>query len=441
MMIAVDDLRPTIGAYGDQLVKTPNIDKLASEGMVFLNSFCNIPVCGSSRASILTSTRPTRYRFLTYYAQSDVEVPNAIAINEHFKENGYKTISNGKIFHMLKDRAGGWDDNWRIKNEKSAHDYQLSENIALDQNGSRGLPYENADVHDTIYKDGKLMLKTVNDLKKLKASGEPFFLAAGFVKPHLPFNAPSKYWEMYDRSDFEPSIRKFWPENAPKEAFHTSGELRNYSGVPKEGFVSDSLSVTLQHGYHAATSYADAQIGLILEELDRLGLRDNTIVVLWGDHGWQLGEHGMWNKHCNFNTSLSAPLIISAPGMEKGLKTSAMVEFIDIYPTISELAGLSIPETVEGKSLVPLLEDPEKPWSEFIISKYQDGLTIRTAQYAYTEFRDNEDNLLSKMLYDHNRDPFESNNLASQAEFDGIMEDLQTKMIENRGPNYFKPLP
>ena len=192
LMIAVDDLRPTLGAYGDQLVKSPNIDKLASEGITFLNSFCNIPVCGSSRASILTGTRPTRYRFLGYKVQSDVQVPGAIAINQHFKNNGYQTISNGKIFHILEDQAKGWDENWRAQNEGSWRDYQLQENIDLEKIVERGHPFEKASVHDTVYNDGKLMLKTIQDLEKLSASGQPFFLASGFVKPHLPFNAPQK---------------------------------------------------------------------------------------------------------------------------------------------------------------------------------------------------------------------------------------------------------
>ncbi|WP_235298249.1 sulfatase [Portibacter marinus] len=437
LMIAVDDLRPTIGAYGDPLVKTPNIDHLASESVLFAKAFCSVPTCGASRASLLTSTRPTRYRFLTHKAISQEQVPDAIAINEYLKANGYHTISNGKIFHNLNDRAAGWDDNWRLQSDGNWRDYQIPENDSLDSGDQRGPAYERAEVHDTVYRDGKLMLKTIKDLEQLKDSGQPFFLATGFVKPHLPFNAPAKYWDLYDRSDFEPSRQEFWPANAPRKAFHNSGELRNYHGIPQEGFVSDSLSVTLQHGYHAAISYTDALIGHILEKLDELDLRKTTIIVLWGDHGWQLGEHGLWNKHCNFNTSLHAPLLISVPGGLQGVKTQSIAEFIDIYPTIVDLVGLKIPRTAEGKSLAPILENPDQGAENFAISKWQDGLTIRTQQYAYTEFRTDEDSLISRMLYDHNTDPEESDNIVDEPQYQSVIDSLSSIMMANRGKDYF----
>lgn len=439
LMIAVDDLRPELGCYGNQLIKSLNIDQLASEGILFKNSFCNIPTCGASRASLLTSTRPTRHRYWRFNDRADQLHPGAIPISQHFKNNGYKTISNGKVFHDQEDHAQSWDVNWRLqkKDSEGYNNYLLPENIRLQKEGDqRGPSYEASEVPDSAYNDGKLALKTIQDIKGLKDAEKPFFLAVGFAKPHLPFNAPQKYWDLYSRADFSPTAQENWPENAPNKAFHRFGELRTYHGIPQEGPVDDSLSVTLQHGYYAAVSYVDQLIGMVLDALDESGLRENTVVVLWGDHGWNLGEHGLWCKHCNFKTSLHAPLIISAPDIPKRKSVESLVEFIDIYPTIAELSGLPIPGTVKGKSLVPVLENPEAHHKDFVISQFQKGLTIKTEQYAYTEWRDDDDTLLAKMLYDHMEDPTESNNLAIDPKYAGIIDSLSSLMMANRGSDY-----
>lgn len=437
LMISVDDLRPELGVYGNPLVQSPNIDKLASQGVTFTNAFCSVPTCGASRASIMTSTRPTRNRFLSHDARADHQVPNAVVLSQHFKNNGYYTISNGKVFHKQEDSAESWDGNWRPQSEDGWHNYALEKNRRIDEAAGHGPAYESADVHDSVYNDGKLALKTIVDLKRLKENGKPFFLAAGFVKPHLPFNAPQKYWDLYSASDFQPTSKEKWPENAPKEAFHNFGELRHYHGIPQQGGLEDTLSVKLQHGYYAAISYVDAQIGMVLNALDELGMRENTIVMLWGDHGWNLGEHGLWAKHCNFNTSLSAPLIISAPGMKKGEKSKSMVEFIDIYPTLSDLNGLQIPETVKGKSLVPVLKNTDAHHKDFAISKFKDGLTLRTPRYAYTEYSKEDDVLISRMLFDHSIDPGETNNVVNNPENTELVDSLRTLLHQNRGEEYF----
>lgn len=439
LMIAVDDLRPELGAYGNQLIKTPNIDRLASEGVLFKNAYCNIPVCGASRASLLTGTRPTKHRYLRYDERADQKYPEAIPISQHFKDNGYTTISNGKIFHVQEDHTQSWDENWRLQKDGAGwRNYLRPENKALETpEGGRGPAFEAVEVPDSAYYDGQLALKTIRDLKQLKDTEKPFFLSVGFVKPHLPFNAPQRYWDLYQRSDFSPTRPDNWPANAPKQAFHRFGELRSYSGIPQEGPVDDSLSVTLQHGYYAATSYVDQLIGSVLDALEASGLRESTIVVLWGDHGWNLGEHGLWCKHCNFNTSLQAPLIISAPDMPKSKLAPSLVEFVDIYPTIAELCGLSIPSTVEGKSLMPVLENPQAHHKDFIISQFQKGLTIKTERYAYTEWRGAEDNLLSNMLFDHENDLEETINLAGNPEYASLVDSLSTLMVANRGTAYF----
>ena len=440
LMIAVDDLRPELGCYGNTLIQSPNIDELARQGITFKNSYCNIPVSGASRASLLTGMRPTRNRFLSYYTRADVEAPDAVALPRHFKNNGYYTISNGKIFHHMQDKADSWDENWRPKTVPTWRDYHIEENVQLELAGG-GPPWENADVHDTTYHDGKLAEKTIADLKRMKESGKTFFIASGFVKPHLPFNAPKKYWDLYNLEDFNPSERAFWPDNAPAEAFHNSGELRAYHGIPEEGFISDSASLMMQYGYYACVSYIDAQIGKVLRALEELDLAENTIVILWGDHGWNLGEHGMWCKHCNFNTSLQTPLLIRAPGYSADESSDAMVEFVDIYPTLSELCGLPLPGTLEGTSLVPLLKDPEAEWKDYIVSKYFDGLTLKTSAYAYTDWRTDKDSLISMMLYDHQNDKAERENLAPDPEFSILVDSLQEELRLKRGKNYLKPNP
>lgn len=440
LMIAVDDLRPELGCYGNTLIHSPNIDKLASEGIVFKNSYCNIPVCGASRASILTGTRPTQHRFWRYYDRADQMNPSAIPMSQHFKNNGYTTLSNGKISHIKEDHAASWDVIWQAqKNRIDFHKYALPENTAIEKsNKERGPAYEMAEVPDSAYNDGKLALKVIEDIQRLKNADQPFFLTAGFIKPHLPFNAPKKYWDLYDRSDFKPVGQIKLPENAPKQAFHNSGELRHYHGIPKEGPMSDSLSITLQHGYYATISYVDKLIGDVLEALEEAGLRENTIVLLWGDHGWNLGDHGLWCKHCNFNTSLQAPLIISAPNLAKNATAESLVEFIDIYPTLIDLCGLETPKTVEGKSLLPLLQQPDAHHKDFIISKWKKGLTVKTKKYAYTEWRDDkDDSFISEMLYDHEQDPDELNNLIGDPKYAALVEYLNQLLRQHRGDDYF----
>ncbi len=437
LFIAVDDLRPQLGCYGETLIQSPHIDQLASSGVVFSNAFCNIPVCGASRASLMSGLRPTRNRFIVYSARADVQAPSAVVLSQHFKNNGYYTLANGKIFHEHEDNTQSWNENWRLQvNDSTYHDYILPENRVLESLVS-GPAYECADVPDGDYNDGKTALKSIADMKRLKDLGKPFFLAVGFVKPHLPFNAPKKYWDLYSPSDFSDKASDFWPENAPKQAFMNSGELRTYAGVPKSGPIGDDLEITLQHAYHACVSYTDASVGLLLDALDELGLRENTIVVLWGDHGWNLGEHAIWGKHNSFRTALAAPLIISAPDMASGTCAS-LAEFIDIYPTLTELCQLPTPSNLEGKSLVNVLKHPEAKHKDFVISKWKDGLTINTERYAYTEWRKGDDILNARMLYDLSNDLDQTNNIAELPENKVLVDSLQTLLLKHRGADFFK---
>jgi len=441
LFISVDDLRPELNCFGATHIQSPNLDRLAAEGMIFTEAHCNIPVCGASRASLLTGTRPTRFRYINYLSRAEEEYPGVLSLPMHFKNNGYHTISNGKIFHHRDDLEESWDEIWGPSVIASG-DYVLTENITLaNTEGLRGPAYEKAVVPDSAYRDGKIALKAISDLRRLKEMDKPFFLATGFMKPHLPFNAPSKYWEMYARENIRLPDNRSAPEDTPPEAIHTSGELRTYYGIPREGQVSDSVAHTLIHGYYACVSYVDAMIGLVLDELKALELEESTIVILWGDHGWNLMEHGMWCKHCNFRTSLRSALMLRVPGKTDGEASDALVEFVDIYPTLCELAGLELPGHLEGRSFVPLLENPGMEWKDFVICKWKPGLTIKTRQYAYTEWSESDSAIYARMLYDHSNDEEENINISEWEANQELMEKLSKTMYENRGADYNKPIP
>ncbi|MDZ4797149.1 MAG: sulfatase, partial [Bryobacteraceae bacterium] len=282
--------------------------------------------------------------------------------------------------------------------------------------------FESGNVPDDFYKDGKVAALAVETLGTLAKKREPFFLAVGFAKPHLPFVSPKKYWDMYDPAEIRLAPNPYRPKDAPDYALTTSGELRNYHGMPDNGPVPDDLARKLKHGYYAAASYTDAQIGKVLDQLDRLGLRKNTVIVLWGDHGWKLGEHGEWCKHSNVENDTNAPLLFSAPGMKAaGQSSKALVEFVDIYPTLADVAGLPLPRHLEGISFKPLLDDPKRPWKSAAFSQYPRGrklmgYSMRTERYRFTVWLDRQDH--SKVeaveLYDHQTDPQENTNIAGQ---------------------------
>ncbi len=413
LFIAVDDLRPQLGCYGHKQMLSPNIDRLASDGVTFLRSYCQVPVCGASRASLLTGVRPTKDRFLGYDTWAEKDLPGALSVAEHFKNNGYHTISNGKIFHHRADCGDSWSENaWRPKG--NWRNYMLEKNRTLNRQKPKlaGPAYENADIPDNAYFDGMVADKGISDLRQLKREDKPFFLALGFLKPHLPFNAPKKYWDMYERQEIDLADNPFRPKGAPDAALHNWGELRQYHGIPAKGPLSEELARTLVHGYYACVSYTDAQIGRVVAELDRLGLRDNTVVILWGDHGWNLGEHGLWCKHCNFETSLHSPLIVRGPGIQAGMKTNALTEYLDIYPSLCELCSLPLPSHLQGRSFVPLLKDPNLPWKKAVFSRYFRGDSVKTDQYRYTEWRRKDGEIYARMLYDHNVDWVENVNIS-----------------------------
>jgi arylsulfatase A-like enzyme len=432
LFIAVDDLRPELGCYGNTVISSPNIDRLASQSVTFRRAYCNVPVSGASRASLLTGTRPTNYRFLSFDTWADKDYPEAVTLPAWFRKNGYYSVGLSKVFHHLGDGREAWNEEWRPSAPGTWRNYATSQNLTIDADTKRGMPWECADVHDTVYYDGKTAQKAIKYIKEFGNSGKPFFLAVGFLKPHLPFNAPKKYWDLYNPEAIGIAENPEPPADAPRQATHNWGELRNYFSIPEKGPLSDSAANRLRHGYYACVSYTDAQIGVLLDELEANGLSDNTIVILWGDHGWNLGEHGLWCKHCNFNTSLNAPLIIKVPGITNGKENNSITEFIDIYPTLCELAGLPLPSYLEGQSLVKRLQKPERQEKDFAVSKFNNGITLIEDKMFYTEWIDKNDSIISRMLYDHASDQDENINISEKAENADLVGALGISLREKR---------
>lgn len=426
LFIIVDDLRPQLGCYGSTEIETPNIDNLAHGGVIFNNNYCNFPVCGPSRASLFSGLRPHKTRFVDNQCRIDQEVPDIAPMNTHFKNNGYQTISLGKVYHHRVDSKNGWSENpWGAvdddpkKDITGWRDYLLKENHELCKTNPKKAAnaYEIADVEDEAYYDGKVAKRAIEYLNKFEESGNPFFMTVGFVKPHLPFNAPKKYYDLYPEESISLPENYYLPENAPDEANHMWYELRPYKDIPKEGPVPDEMAKKLIRGYYACASYADAMVGKLIDELKKLDLDENTAVVLIGDHGWHLGEHTLWCKHSNFEKTLRTTLIINSQKKNINKKVEVGTELVDIYPTMCELAGLPLPSHLEGESVVPLMLNPEHKWKEAVYSKHQNAWSVKTEGYLYTEWKDAKGNAISKMLYDHKLDKEENKNVAEDPEY------------------------
>ncbi|VGO15411.1 Choline-sulfatase [Pontiella desulfatans] len=430
LFISVDDLRPELGCYGQEYMITPNIDRLAEEGVLFERAYCNYPVCGASRASLMTGLRPTPDRFNIYYSRADEDAAGIPDIAGTLKAAGYRTINNGKIYHHHDDNEASWDEIYRPKDFAQ---YFNEENLKIigdrkaDGSSPKGWPYEATDRPDEAYQGGKVAAKAIEELRRAKESGQPAFVTAGFTKPHLPFNCPQKYWDMYPANTIAMPDNYFAPTNAPVEAIHNFNELRSYYGVPENGALPEEMALKLIRGYRACTTFTDAMLGRIFQTLDELEMWDDTIVILWGDHGWQLGEHTLWCKHANFNTALQVPLIVRAPGKSKE-NSAALVEFVDLYPTICDLTGINKPEHLEGKSFVPLLDKPSRGWKKAVFGRYGKGDSIRTARYLYTEWRNKQGEIVAGMLYDHKVDPDENNNVAGHPEYADVVKRLSREL-------------
>ncbi|WP_204344043.1 sulfatase [Psychroserpens algicola] len=421
LFIAIDDLRPELGCYDAPQIKSPSIDKLAQEAIVFNRAYCNIPVCGASRASLLTGILPTKTRFIDYRAKAEEDVPNAKTLPGIFKDAGYTSISNGKIFHYNKDvQEASWSRNPWMPDGGHRVSYDPETTKVLLKSGN-GRVYEAPEVDNSAYPDYKIAQKTINDLRNFKASGEPFFMACGFFRPHMPFYAPKKYWDLYDRDSIEIADNRHLPENAPK-LLRGSGEFKSYSfGEYKPN--TDEFHKMMRHGYYACVSYVDELVGEVLGELETLGLAENTIVVLWGDHGWHLGEHEFWGKHNTLHNALQVPLIVKVPGKSKGQQTKALVESVDIYPTLCDLANLDTPEYIMGKSFKSVLDNPKQSFRENAYARFKKADAIVTEDFTYSLYENGDE-----MLYNRKLDPKENKNVVEDDTYRDVLEDMRNTL-------------
>lgn len=446
LLILVDDLRPSLGVYGDKHVISPNLDNLANRGMRFDMAYCNQAVCAPSRNHLMTSTRSSTSGIHGFTKHFRKVHPDAVTLPQYFMQHGYRAEGIGKVFHFGHGLVGD-DASWSVPFLKespieyllpeSTQGGQLTREEAFFNNEfppggvkqlPRGAAWEAADVEDDAYADGRIAREGVKRLQAAAQRDEPFFLVLGFTKPHLPFCAPKTYWDLYDPDTLPLATFTDAPEGAPPYAGKGPfGEIGNFFPCPQtneELPFSEELQRKLVHGYYASLSYMDAQVGLVLEELDNLNLDDNTIIVLWGDHGYHLGDHGTWTKHTNYELDARIPICIVAPGLvERGSSTKAFIETVDIYPTLAELAGLPAPtgpQPIDGVSQVPVLKDPNASVRDYAYHCYprgpRIGRAIRTEQYRMVEWKvpGQPASTAEYELYDYTDGPVETINLANQ---------------------------
>lgn len=492
LFIAVDDLKPELGAYGNKLVKTPNIDRLAKMSTVFLNNYCQQAVCGPTRASLMTGMRPDYTKIWDLKTQMRDMNPTIVTLPQYLITQGYNTVGTGKIFHpssaikkidpaswtmpYLEPQASDYANNL---GKPANSQYQNPENKALfvikkervqrdnddeEPTTIKGPSSENFDVPDNAYDDGVIALLAKNKLIELSKNTKPYFMAVGFRKPHLPFVAPKKYWDLYDRAAMPLATFTEHAKDAPELAYHKSGELRNYMDIPafatfnqpgNHVYIKEEKQKELIHGYYAAVSYMDAQVGILLNTLDSLGTLNNTIIVLWGDHGWHLGDHDLWEKHTNMEQATRAPLLVAAPGIKAG-KSNSLSEHLDIFPTICDLAGLTIPAQLQGKSLKPIMQDNSSTVKDFSVSQYprklskEDaqkagfdsnkimGYSLRTSKYRFTiwmnDFTSDQPfdakKIFASEMYDYNADPLEKVNIYASNNYKEAAKEMYAKMVD-----------
>ncbi len=465
LFISVDDLRPDLGCYGNTIIKTPNIDRLAGKSTVFSRAYCQQALCNPSRASLMTGKRPDSLKVWDQSTHFRDQNPDIVTLPQFFKKNGYRSEGIGKIYHPGLYDPKSWSQpqpNIRISSyylspktqQRMLGRERAAKKLGKDMDWIRtvllGPATEAYDAPDDLYLDAVVADQAIQKLRDLKKKS-PFFLAVGFYRPHLPFVAPKKYWDLYDRQQIPLAENDFLPEGAPHFAINEMLELACYEGLagipkPSEGRLPEPQARLLKHGYYACVSFVDAQIGRLLDELERLRLRDNTIIVLFGDHGWKLGEHRSWGKKTNYEIDTRSPLLISIPDRLAQFQTSsALVELVDIYPTLCELAGLEPPARLEGTSMVPLLDNPDLPWKTAVFSQFPRGFmgrimgrSVRTDRYRYVEWSQwFGGNLVSQEVYDHQNDPEENINIAGRPE----NKDLVTELSKLLWKGWWNALP
>ncbi|WP_324025425.1 sulfatase [Maribacter sp. BPC-D8] len=491
LFIAIDDLRPELGAYGSEVAITPNMDALAAQGLLFNNAYCQEAICSPSRASVMTGARPETIKVIENFSYFRDLNPDIVTLPQHLRTEGYETVYAGKIFHPgytdeelswsrkaysgpnvapVPNRVRGYvlpENQEMFKKNRAEVIAKYGENAPRNGLG-KGPAYEFADAPDNTYEDGHNTELAIETMKEMAKNDKPFFLGLGFLKPHLEWIAPKKYWDLYEGKDLQMTDQHDGPKDGAAMGLHASFELRARADIPNYGDIDEEQAKNLKRAYLATVSYVDAQIGKMLTALDEAGLRDDTIIMLWSDHGWHLGDMGIWGKATNYEIATRVPLIVSTPNMPetvRGTKTNALVELVDMYPTLCDLAGVSIPETLEGQSFKPLLTDPNRKWKEAAFTQFPSpalrewaanplskgmretsfgplleeveekiklqqgdkwnrdlfenrlmGYSMRTADYRFTvwkDYTDKESEPVFFELYDHKNDPTETVNIAN----------------------------
>lgn len=458
LIFFIDDLRPELACYGADYIKSPHIDKLAAEGTLFERAYCQQGICAPSRISMMTGLYPDTVGIYSLWTPVRKALPEVMTLPRYFTERGYVTASYGKVYHHGSDDEKYWAEITSRPGQRYANPETHASVMARRKEARRkklqktdfssftaGPAVENADVADEVYQDGAVAQQAIQSLRRNK--DKPFFICVGFAKPHLPFAAPKRYWDLYEREQFKVPKREV-PSGSPGIAITQWGELRSYQGIPKEGPLSDEQTKELMHGYAASVSFADAQVGKVMGALKRLGLRENTVVVLWGDHGYKIGEYGAWCKHTNFELDARVPFLISAPSFPKGKRTESLVEMVDIFPTVAHLSGGEIPSACEGQNLEAILRDSTKQVRPFAYTQYARGngvgFSMRDERWRYTEWlHPKSHEVLARELYDHETSSIASENLAENTEYQELVTRLSAMLnsqtrIKTRAKNPLK---
>jgi arylsulfatase A-like enzyme len=440
LFLAIDDLRPDLGIYGNSIVRTPNIDRLASQGMYFTHHYVQVPTCGASRAALLTGLRPRNgvqinNNVFEKQTAGKPETTRPESLVHQLRRNGYYTVGIGKISHAVDGRVYGYDEapgdimelphSWNefLFNPGKWKDgwdafFGYASGESRQTMEGKVAPYERGNVDDMGYPDGFTAALAIEQLKKYSKSDQPFFLGVGFFKPHLPFTAPDAYWKLYNREDMPLATSRTPPNGISKASLQNNSEFNSYKSGDEhpvlETPISDAYSKKLVHAYYASISYVDAQVGKVLDELKKNGLDKNTIVVLWGDHGWHLGDHGVWGKHTLFDYSLKSPLIIKLPGKQNAKGAIGnVIESIDLFPTLLNWCNVPLPYAMDGRSFADRINNMPNKEEEVAYSYFNRGITMRTDRYRLTRYFRKEEPAIE--LYDHFSDPAEQRNIAASA--------------------------
>ena len=476
LFFSIDDLAPRLGCYGDSLAITPNLDRFAQEGALFTQTYSQAAVCAPSRASLMTGLRPDSNRVWHLGDKFREKMPDVTTMPQYFHEQGYYTVNIGKIFHNYMPDSVSWDEpdlrpeqykrpewlkrdgeTFYVNKETNRHQKTKRDSLVklrpdyYADGWNNGPAWEMEDVHDSMYYDGAQTELAKRTLSRIAKKKQPFFLGLGFFRPHLPFAAPKKYWDLYEQDKIPLASNPYLPQNAPVFAINKMYELRGYDGFshlvhPTVSHISEDTARILKHGYYASMSYVDALFGKLMKHLDDLNIANKTIVIVWGDHGWKLGEHNSWCKQTNYNVDTHVPMMIRVPGIKGGITLNQLTELIDMYPTLCDLTGVPKPDYLQGESFLPLLKNPEQQWKSAAFSQFHRrpkvtpdgkrymGYSMKTDTHHYVEWyywdhiKEQRGEFVTAELYDNTMDPDENRNIAIYPENKGLIRQLSEQL-------------